>query len=75
VPGEAGIIADGNPSSAELDRYVTEGWRLAEREDGDGLALFVIGPDGVIRVATDETGLRAGPGERLIALAPADAAG
>ena len=75
VPGEAGIIADGDPSSAELDRYVTEGWRLVEREDGDGLALFVIGPDGAIRVATDDSGLRAGPDERLIVLAPADVAG
>ena len=75
VPGEAGIIADGNPSSAELDRYVTEGWQLVEREDGDGLALFVIGAGGEIRVATDETGLQAGPGERLIVLSPAGAAG
>jgi len=74
VPGEAGIIADGVPSSAELNRYVTEGWQLVEREDGDGLALFVIGPDGAIRVATDDSGLQAGPDERLIVLAPADAA-
>ena len=54
---------------------MTEGWQLVEREDGDGLALFVIGAGGEIRVATDETGLQAGPGERLIVLSPAGAAG
>jgi NhaP-type Na+/H+ or K+/H+ antiporter len=75
IPGEAGIIADGSPSSAELDRYVTEGWQLVEREDGDGLVLFVVGAGGEIRVATDATGLWAGPGERLIVLSPAGAAG
>jgi hypothetical protein len=75
VPGESGIIADGDPTSAELDRYVTAGWELVERADDDGLALFVIGPGGEIRVATDPTGLQAEPGERLIVLAPAGAAG
>jgi NhaP-type Na+/H+ or K+/H+ antiporter len=75
VPGESGIIADGDPSSAELDRYVAEGWELVERAGDDGLALFVIGPGGEIRVATDPTGLQAEPGERLIVLAPAGAAG
>jgi hypothetical protein len=74
VPGEQGIIADGTPSSAELDRYVTEGWQLVERDDGAGLALFVIGSGGEVRVATDEAGIQAERGERLIVLAPAGAA-
>ena len=72
-PGERGIIAAGHPSSAELDRLVAEGWELCERADGDGVALFAIGPDGAVRVATTDAGPCAEPGDTVIALSRRDA--
>ena len=72
APGESGIIANGHPTSAELDRYVAEGWELVERDGGDGVALFVIGAAGDIRVATEDTDLEPGPGDRVIVLSRRD---
>jgi hypothetical protein len=65
-PAERGIIAAGHPSSAELERLVADGWRLVQ--DGEGVALFAVGPTGEVHVATTEAGPSAEPGDTVVAL-------
>jgi NhaP-type Na+/H+ or K+/H+ antiporter len=67
-PGERGIIGAGHPSSAELERFIAQGWTLGEQSDDDGIALFAIGPEGEVHVATTQAGPDAAPGDTVLAL-------
>ncbi|MGC9420946.1 MAG: sodium:proton antiporter, partial [Rhodovulum sp.] len=84
LPATLGGRAVGNGQGFfELNRLMTEGWRfritrLSEeftrehwREKNPEAVVFaVVGPNGTPRLVSAEEELRAGPGNRLIALVP-----
>ncbi|TCO72489.1 cation:proton antiporter [Rhodovulum euryhalinum] len=78
-----GRAIGGGHGYLDLTRMMTEGWRFRttklteefpieawRKAAPDAVPLAVIGPNGTPRLVSDENGLRAGAGSRVVALVP-----